>query len=69
MTRHRAEKRAAAAQTVCASCCGVGAAEETECDSIDCAWLFERYKAGRELEATKGIGELVEELVNFNDGA
>lgn len=62
MMRHRAERRVGAAQTVCASCCAVPAAGEIECESIDCSWLFERFKAGRELEGAKRIEELVEEL-------
>ena len=58
MMRHRAEKRVGAAQLVCASCCAVSAAEEIECESIDCPWLFERFKAGRELE---GAGQFAEQ--------
>ncbi|KAG8909888.1 DNA polymerase zeta, partial [Tulasnella sp. 408] len=49
--RRDVQRRAAHTQQICASCCGAPAGEEIECESVDCAWLYERYKAGRELRA------------------
>ncbi|KIO33534.1 hypothetical protein M407DRAFT_65394, partial [Tulasnella calospora MUT 4182] len=60
--RRDVQRRAANTQQICASCCGVPSVEEIECESVDCPWLFERYKAGRELRATGGVSALLDSL-------
>ncbi|KAG8995718.1 DNA polymerase zeta [Tulasnella sp. JGI-2019a] len=60
---HRgAQKRLVDVQRICASCSAIPQFEEVECVSLDCAWMFERHKAMREVKALEGIPKLVGEL-------
>ena len=60
--RRGVEKRARAVQEICASCSSVGVAEDIECESLDCGWLFERQKAFREQQALCGLSDVVDGL-------
>lgn len=56
------ENRLLDVQQICAACTKTTASEPIECESIDCAWLFERKKAERKAEFLVLLQELIEEV-------
>jgi len=55
--RRAVEKRLVDAQIVCASCTLSAGWEEVRCESLDCPWLFERFKGARDVEVASGLME------------
>ncbi|KAG8744421.1 DNA polymerase zeta [Ceratobasidium sp. 414] len=56
------ERRARNAQMLCATCTSSPVAEPVLCESLDCPWMYARVKSAQNLEAIKGIQELVARL-------
>jgi DNA polymerase zeta len=56
------EDRLRRAHAVCAACTGCAPAEPIQCESLDCAWLYERHKAGTGMELAQFASQLLEEL-------
>jgi len=56
------QNRAHTTQLLCASCSAAPAYEEIKCESLDCRWLFERFKVNRELESLESLNAVVKEV-------
>jgi len=55
----KGETRLLNTQRICESCTGSAPSEPIRCESVDCAWLFERKKAERKVETLVFLRELV----------
>jgi len=58
----KGETRLMNTQRICESCTGSAPSEPIRCESIDCAWLFERKKAERKAETLVMLRELVNSI-------
>ncbi|KZW02196.1 DNA/RNA polymerase [Exidia glandulosa HHB12029] len=56
------ETREREANVVCASCTGSMPGEEIKCDSLDCAWFFERHKVAQETEFLPTLRAAIQHL-------
>lgn len=56
------ESRRSDVQRLCASCSGSPADEEIKCESIECPWLFQRWRVEREVARLRGVKKLISEL-------
>ncbi|KAI0033173.1 hypothetical protein K488DRAFT_48291 [Vararia minispora EC-137] len=68
-TRKRAaEERLLTALAVCTSCTGDQASDINRCESLDCAWFFERKKAESGSEELEDVEELAEAIADLEEG-
>jgi DNA polymerase zeta len=58
----KGENRLISTQRVCESCTRSAPSEPIKCESVDCAWLFERKKAERKAETIVVLQELVDSI-------
>jgi len=58
----KGETRLMNTQRICESCTGSAPSEPIKCESVDCAWLFERKKAERRAEALGILRELLNNI-------
>jgi len=49
-------------QRICESCTSSAPSETIKCESVDCAWLFERKKAERKAETIVVLQELANSI-------
>ena len=58
----KTERRLKGVHLICGSCSGDVPGEPTECESLDCPWLFERRKIAAKAEALTAIYDLLDEM-------
>lgn len=58
----KGENRLMSTQRICESCTSSAPSEPIKCESVDCAWLFERKKAERKAETFGALQELVNSM-------
>jgi DNA polymerase zeta len=61
------EERLRRAHAICGTCAGIAPAQAVPCESLDCAWFFERHKAGAGMELAGFASELLEELAGMGE--
>jgi DNA polymerase zeta len=61
------EERLRRAQAVCAVCAGAAPAQAVPCESLDCAWFFERHKAEAGMGLAGFANQLLEELNGLDE--
>ena len=59
---HLAQNRLADCQRICSSCSNTHPVEEIACESLDCAWLYERKTAEAEVQIWKDVPIVVSEV-------